>query len=241
VPELIAQEIAPVSHKPEDLLLRDTSKRELRIVYFELVLSYVALIVGGFVVSHLLDSYAVPPGVVGVVSLLTTLLTFAYLALLYRTWRRNEWQKYSYLDKPFWGLFILHWGVQQYRLPETFPQMMFAFKALPHSFAAMLVVTIGIVLFLIRLFLRATYGAMETAVGAYVGAHRFTTEFDVSASLESSFEVSVGIITAGVFLVVRGLDNMHQGVSTDPLLQWMVRGYLERRARKRGSRSAAQR
>lgn len=71
----------------------------------------------------------------------------------------------------------------------------------------------GAVLFAFRLKYRSVYGLSEATVGTLIAAQRFS---DPSAQLTDASFFMV-FLTAGVYLVVRGLDNMHQGLTKPPI------------------------
>jgi hypothetical protein len=71
----------------------------------------------------------------------------------------------------------------------------------------------GFLLFYFRLRVRSLYGLSEASMGLAVAAHR-THEAGVAAVTETGFYLAV--LTAGVYLVVRGLDNVHQGFTSSP-------------------------
>lgn len=78
---------------------------------------------------------------------------------------------------------------------------------------ALLTFMVGLSLFYFRLRARAIYGVTEAAIGLVVAAHRVATE-DVEITSTSFY---LAILTASVYLVVRGLDNVHQGLIKDPV------------------------
>jgi len=81
---------------------------------------------------------------------------------------------------------------------------------------------LGGLLFLWRLRLRAIYGLTEAMVGLWVAADRVSVQ-ELSLDKISSY---LGILTAAIYLVVRGLDNIHQGIfkePRDPAAQWLLR------------------
>ena len=98
------------------------------------------------------------------------------------------------------------------------------------------VVTTGLLgggLFYFRLRLRSLYGLTEALVGLTVAGHRIATDYATSMS-QSSFYLAV--LTAGVYLVVRGLDNVQQGFNKpDPfaarVLRW--RSMLQDRTQRK--------
>lgn len=88
--------------------------------------------------------------------------------------------------------------------------------------AALATAVAGAFFFVFRLRLRLLYGATEAMVGAGIAAQRIGSEPGDSLPNETGFYIA--ILTAGVYLVVRGLDNMHQAIrSDDPVWHWAWR------------------
>jgi hypothetical protein len=88
--------------------------------------------------------------------------------------------------------------------------------------AALFTASIGASLFYFRLRLRSLYGLTETLVGVGVAAHRTYIE-PATVARDPSFYLA--LLTAGVYLVVRGLDNVHQGIvkdPRDPAMAWFI-------------------
>ncbi len=90
---------------------------------------------------------------------------------------------------------------------------------------ALIALTAGSVLFLLRHFFRSLYGLTEVIVGVFVATLKIAEKAPVTS--DPAGEIStvlsilntdayVAVLTAGVYLVVRGLDNMHQGIAKDP-------------------------
>ena len=79
---------------------------------------------------------------------------------------------------------------------------------------AILTLGIGIALFVFRLKSRALYGLTEIIVGVTVAVFRVTTQS--SDNLFFNSELYIAVLTAGIYLVVRGLDNIHQGFINEP-------------------------
>jgi|GEM_PF-6213931 len=73
---------------------------------------------------------------------------------------------------------------------------------------------IGIILFYFRLYLRSLYGISEILVGLTVAGTRVIAESQ-AVIIEPKFYLT--LLTAGIYLVVRGLDNLHQGFTKPPL------------------------
>lgn len=71
----------------------------------------------------------------------------------------------------------------------------------------------GILLFYFRLRCRSIYGIHEALVGLMIAAHRSISE--ISTADKTGFYLA--LLTACVYLVVRGLDNIHQGLIKDPI------------------------
>ena len=64
-------------------------------------------------------------------------------------------------------------------------------------------------LFSFRLVFRSIYGLSEAGVGLWVGVQQLYTDSAAAALI-------VPILTASVYLMVRGFDNVHQGLTKDP-------------------------
>lgn len=99
------------------------------------------------------------------------------------------------------------------------------------------VVGVGYLLFLFRLHFRFFFGLTEAVVGLLIGLRNVPTNAD-PASWTS--EIFVLMLTASVFLIVRGFDNMHTGLkpeSRDSFLRTFEEseyGTLWRALRRRG-------
>lgn len=79
----------------------------------------------------------------------------------------------------------------------------------------------GVILFYFRLKIRAVYGITEVIVGLLVSTLRAST--DISSQTITDGNYYLAILTAGVYLVVRGLDNVHQGFSKDPVAIYVIK------------------
>jgi hypothetical protein len=90
---------------------------------------------------------------------------------------------------------------------------------------ALMTALVGSLFFWFRLRQRFLYGITESLAGVAVAAHRLSIEPGDSIPGDGAFYVAV--LTAGVYLVVRGIDNMHQAVvAGDPVLarlRWLLR------------------
>ena len=79
---------------------------------------------------------------------------------------------------------------------------------------------LGLMLFQLRRELRVVYGTSEVVVGLVVAAYRHSP--DTSIWNLSEF---LPFLTAGVYLVVRGFDNIQQGLTPsqlDPSIRWLM-------------------
>ena len=81
---------------------------------------------------------------------------------------------------------------------------------------ALLTLGVGSILFYFRLRMRAIYGLTEAAIGIVVAGNRAITQIDQFTS--SDFYLA--ILTASVYLIVRGFDNIHQGLTKEPIDQY---------------------
>jgi hypothetical protein len=97
---------------------------------------------------------------------------------------------------------------------------------------ALFILIAGSGLYLLRWGFRSLYGLTEVIVGVFVGTLKI---FPSAAPVPSeqapeiskmisglTTDASVAVLTAGIYLVVRGLDNMHQGISTDLVVRKLV-------------------
>ncbi len=96
-------------------------------------------------------------------------------------------------------------------------------------FVSTVVFVTGLILFWFRLRCRATYGFTEVLVGVSIASYKYV---EVSAYTNTALPVDlnflIALLTAGVYLVVRGLDNIQQGLITepgDPFLKPIVQWY----------------
>jgi hypothetical protein len=88
------------------------------------------------------------------------------------------------------------------------------------------ILTVGSGLFLLRLRFRSLYGLTEVVAGVFVGTLKVSESApsvasnpvpEISAMISTlTTDAYVAVLTAGIYLVVRGLDNMHQGIFKDP-------------------------
>ena len=87
----------------------------------------------------------------------------------------------------------------------------------------LVVITAGLLFFWFRLRARFIYGASEALAGVAFAVHRLADEPVVFLPSDNSFYFAM--LTAGVYLIVRGLDNMHQAWKdqTDPLAKALFR------------------
>jgi hypothetical protein len=82
------------------------------------------------------------------------------------------------------------------------------------TLVALVTFIVGITLFVLRLRWRCLYGISEALVGIVVASQRYYTDALLAATPTPS--VALAILTAGVYLVVRGADNIHQGLTKPP-------------------------
>ncbi|MBS0445099.1 MAG: hypothetical protein JSR59_04015 [Proteobacteria bacterium] len=84
--------------------------------------------------------------------------------------------------------------------------------------------TLGLCLFVLRLRVRCIYGLVEVGVGVIIANdHGHLLRWDTALTERGLY---ITFLTAAVYLIVRGLDNIHQGYSKEPVdrvLLWMQR------------------
>jgi hypothetical protein len=126
------------------------------------------------------------------------------------------------------------------RIPAALRE--FGFRSWLSVLAAALTLAVGALFFWFRLRQRFLYGATEAVAGAAVAAHRLSVEPGQGLPGDGGFYFA--ILTAGVYLVVRGIDNMHLALGanadSDPFVGWAKR-WIRRNAQGRldGANSTA--
>lgn len=92
--------------------------------------------------------------------------------------------------------------------------------SLSNTISLILVATItlggGLALFTARLKWRCLYGVSEGFIGIVVATHRYYNDTLATSPVPVS-AIALAILTAGIYLVVRGIDNIHQGLTKAPL------------------------
>lgn len=78
--------------------------------------------------------------------------------------------------------------------------------------AVLLVLAGGALLYTFRCKFRSLYGLTEILAGVVIGTLRYTT-----GSPHHNADWAFGILTAGIYIAVRGLDNFFTGLSEDPV------------------------
>lgn len=81
---------------------------------------------------------------------------------------------------------------------------------------AILATIAGLVLWFFRFKCRSTYGLIEALVGVYLAWR--TVEAN---TWKSESDMYLAVLTAGVYLIVRGVDNIEQGLEKDRLIAYL--------------------
>jgi hypothetical protein len=129
---------------------------------------------------------------------------------------------------PLVALFLIPFGAGLYSIFVSILDAFLwgAFKLSAQGRSAMFAVgasaLTGGALFVFRLRVRSLYGMSEVIVGLTVAGHR--VGFDASAGEGGNAPLFLAVLTAGVYLVVRGLDNLHQAwvAKDDPAINWLL-------------------
>lgn len=95
-------------------------------------------------------------------------------------------------------------------------------KTFAIGIGGLVIVAVGLIFFWFRLRFRFIYGITEALAGTAFAMHRLGREPVIG--LPSSDDFYFAMLTAGVYLVVRGFDNMHVGwkEQKDPLAKAMM-------------------
>lgn len=105
---------------------------------------------------------------------------------------------------------------------DLFPLVQAAVSEQGPVVIGLVALSLGIGLFKVRQWSRVLYGLSEVAVGVVVAVYRH----EPGSSLLNP-DAFLLLLTAGVYLIVRGLDNVQQGLNReppDPVVAWWNRG-----------------
>jgi hypothetical protein len=81
---------------------------------------------------------------------------------------------------------------------------------------------IAAALFWFRLRFRATYGTSEIYAGLYIYVQQLESRGGGLTLHGRHPDIGLlAVLASGVYLVIRGMDNFHQGMSKDPLFKWL--------------------
>lgn len=115
--------------------------------------------------------------------------------------------------------FVVLWSSSYYALTVTIKDM-YSWVLSPTfsqntTIALVVIITmvLGLLFFYFRLKWRSIYGTTELIFGLIIAANKIT-EVN-SKMLDSSFYIT--FLSASIYLVVRGLDNIHQGLIKEPI------------------------
>lgn len=90
---------------------------------------------------------------------------------------------------------------------------------------SILTLVLGCLLFFFRHRCRCIYGVTEVMAGLFIAGYKFSETEATKALTDPNFYLVM--LTAGVYLVVRGLDNVHQGMDRDPIGLAFIRRTLD--------------
>ena len=147
------------------------------------------------------------------------------------------WWLRSYLTRRQHGVSPPHWNVFTKQLASTLLTGAVVFLFVPTLIAvgsrilnliedpasriytypgvsALFVFLLGLFLFAIRRRLRCLYGLVEVGVGVVVALRQTSDVVAIGQAIDGRFMLAM--LTASVYLVVRGLDNVDQGIKSTP-------------------------
>lgn len=120
------------------------------------------------------------------------------------------------------GLSFYSCGVGLIDLIEWITKTQFFRESAGTLLAEVFVIVAGILLFWFRLRHRSFYGLTEALVGLSIAAQKVHQQGFQNLPRT---DVALVLLTASVYLFVRGLDNVHQGIygrDKDPWMVWMT-------------------
>jgi len=107
------------------------------------------------------------------------------------------------------------------------------------NYTILIALGLGVIFFLFRLRYRCIYGLTEAFLGTWIAGYRaYRTDLP-----QQDLEFYIAMLTAGVYLVVRGLDNMQQGLTQttpDPLATIILSRFKLRTAQAEGPPSVTE-
>jgi hypothetical protein len=138
-------------------------------------------------------------------------------------WRFSARAAVTWLAASAVGLVLVGVFVEALDVPTTLPALVAWARQFgaPATWVAFVTIAIalalvGVSLFLFRLHRRATYGLTESIMGIGLG---LALASDPTKKIDSQ-QLWTGLLTASVYLFVRGLDNIHQGLVREPVDPW---------------------
>ena len=156
----------------------------------------------------------------GIAAPLYFLLAFGALAMYRSAGTQSQREPRYRLPIASTVLAPLLYGVTLYSVGGSALDLYEWFKSPTHSKANVLIGTAifsiysALSLFLFRLYLRSLYGLTEAIVGIVVILYLADREF-TSKGGDLGFYLT--FMTGGIYLIVRGFDNIHQGLTREPL------------------------
>jgi hypothetical protein len=84
----------------------------------------------------------------------------------------------------------------------------------PPALGGTLALVGGVLFFWFRTKARACYGFLEMVVGVALGSSRYASEVHATAKSDvaTTVHITIVMLSAGIYLVVRGLDNIREGM-----------------------------
>ena len=105
-------------------------------------------------------------------------------------------------------------GIVFYDIPTFFERLLNLPKNLITPITVLIILLGGVSLFYFRKRYRLSYGISECALGLIIGVEK-TTEQNIDNF--ASYDFYLVILTASLFLVVRGFDNIYHALTKEPL------------------------
>lgn len=97
-------------------------------------------------------------------------------------------------------------------------------------------ICLGVIFFAFRLRQRFWYGFFESVVGACIATLKFYSDVLLASNQIEVTPVAIAILTGGIYLMVRGLDNMHQGLENAKTGQRIMRVFSPKKSNETKTR-----
>ena len=208
----------------QDLEQKEETEMSMSFLVFGIILTIIAMVYA--IMTRTFGDFVKYCAYISAAFLIITLLIFIFNIINSRGKSQFDWGLFSLMlilipvsivfgAVCYYSVFVLFKDIILWVLSPTIS------KTSAVVLSVLITLTVGLTLFYIRLKIRAIYGFTEAMVGLLVSAQRVIHEPDQI----TNFGFYFAILTAAIYLFVRGLDNIHQGLTKEPIDPWGTKIY----------------